>query len=161
MKHPLNLLLLVFLAGCVSGNIVGDVMTAENGDHVTVHYTGTLDDGSTFDSSVGKDPLEFDVGAGQMIKGFDSGVVGMKEGEKKTVKIAAKEAYGEYSNDLIKDVPKDQLPPNVKPGDTLAAQGQPVKVVSVNENVAKIDFNHPLAGKALTFEIEMVKITKK
>ena len=92
MRLLLSLMLLIFISGCVTN---GDVMTVKNGDHVFVHYTGTLDNGTKFDSSEGREPLEFDVGAGQMIKGFDAAVVGMKVGDEKTVKIKAADAYGE------------------------------------------------------------------
>ncbi len=154
MRLLLSLVPLILIAsGCI-----GDVVKAENGDHVFVHYTGTLDDGTVFDSS--REPLEFDIGAGQMIAGFDSAVVGMKAGQEKTVKIKAADAYGEINNDLIRDVPKAQAP-NANPGDMLYAGGQPVKVVSVGNTTVKIDFNHPFAGKDLTFKITMVKIEKR
>ena len=144
------------VVGCISG----DVVTVKKGDHVSVHYTGTLDNGTIFDSSEGKAPLEFDVGAGQMIKGFDDAVVGMKVGEEKTVKIKAADAYGETDPKNIIDVPKQNVPPTVKVGDTLNAGGQPVKVIRVTNSTVTIDANHPLAGKDLTFKIKLVKIGK-
>ncbi|MBI2075776.1 MAG: FKBP-type peptidyl-prolyl cis-trans isomerase [Candidatus Aenigmarchaeota archaeon] len=135
-------------------------MTVKKGDHVFVNYTGTLENGTKFDSSEGREPLEFDVGAGQMIKGFDAAVVGMKTGEEKTVKIKAADAYGEADPRNVIDVPKSNVPPGVKAGDTLYSQGQPVKVVGVTNNTVKLDANHPLAGKDLTFKIKLVKIGK-
>jgi peptidylprolyl isomerase len=162
MKEILSVILMIFVAGCTAtGNVGGETVTAQKGDHVFVDYTGTLDDGTQFDSSEGREPLEFDVGTGQMIAGFDNGVVGMKEGDEKSIKIAPDQAYGEKDSSLVRDVPKSQVPPGVKEGDTLSAQGQPVKVVNVGGENVTIDFNHPLAGEALNFKIKMVKIEKK
>jgi peptidylprolyl isomerase len=164
MKHLLSItsiIFLVFISGCagyVANTEKGDVMVAKKGDHVAVHYTGTLEDRSVFDSSEGREPLEFDVGAGQMIKGFDSAVVGMKVGEEKSIKIKPEDAYGQREEKNIIVVPKNQVPSGVKNGDTLNAQGQPVKVVSVGNETVKIDFNHPLAGETLNFKINIVKI---
>ena len=157
MRRILSILLVILVSGCITGNAGGGEMSVKKGDHVFVHYTGTLDDGVQFDSSEGRDPLEFDVGAGQMIKGFDSAVIGMKAGEEKTVRIEAEDAYGMTDKNLIIDVPKSQVP-DAKAGDTLYSRDQPVKVVSVGSDTVKIDFNHPLAGKALTFRIKLVKI---
>ncbi len=154
MRLLLSIVPIILIAGCVDG------MIAEKGDRVFVDYTGTLDNGTVFDSSVDRKPLEFDVGAGQMIKGFDDAVVGMKAGETKTVKIKAEDAYGAVKQGLVQIVPKDRVPDGTKAGDTLVANGQPVKVVSVAGNNVTIDFNHPLAGKDLTFRITMVKIEK-
>lgn len=157
MKRLLGILLVVLVSGCVTGNVGGDEMAVKKGDHVFVHYTGTLDDGTEFDSSEGRSPLEFDAGAGQMIKGFDSAVIGMKAGEEKTVRIEAENAYGTPDRSLVIDVPKQQVP-EAKAGDTLYSRGQPVKVVSVGNDSVKIDFNHPLAGKALVFRIKIIRI---
>lgn len=155
MKRILSILLVILVSGCITG-YAGDEMAVKKGDHVFVHYTGTLDNGTEFDSS---DKLEFDAGAGQMIKGFDSAVIGMKAGEEKTVRIEAEDAYGTSDSSLIIDVPKQQAPDS-KAGDTLYSRGQPVKVVSVGNDSVKIDFNHPLAGEALTFKIKLVRIGK-
>jgi len=138
---------------------------AKKGDKVKVHYTGKLTDGSVFDSSVDREPLEFELGAGMMIAGFDSAVTGMKIGDKKTANISSDEAYGEKNDEMIVEVPKSQLPEDLKPevGQQLGMQqpnGQniPVVVTSVGEEKIEIDANHPLAGKDLVFEIELVEI---
>jgi peptidylprolyl isomerase len=138
---------------------------AKNGDQVKVHYHGRLNDGTTFDSSEGRSPLEFEVGAGQVIKGFEDGVLGMKTGEKKTIRIPVNEAYGEKSPDMIIEFPRDQFPPDMKPeiGMQLNLRGQdgrsfPVVISEVKDEVVVLDGNHPLAGKDLIFDIEMVEI---
>ena len=133
---------------------------AKDGDVVKVHYTGTLADGTQFDSSVGRDPLEFTVGAGQMIPGFDRAVVGMKVGEKKTITIPAADAYGEYDPEMVKDVPRSDLPDSIDPevGMQLRAGNSLVTITAVTDDSVTIDFNHQLAGKDLTFEIELVSI---
>lgn len=138
---------------------------AKKGDKVKVHYTGRLQDGSVFDSSVDREPLEFEVGAGMMIAGFDKAVNGMNIGDKKTAEIPANEAYGEKNDEMVVDVPKAQLPPDLKPevGQQLAMQqpnGQsvPVVVTKVEAETVQIDANHPLAGKDLIFDIELVSI---
>lgn len=139
---------------------------AKNGDQVKVHYHGRLDDGSTFDSSEGRPPLQFQVGAGQVIKGFDDGVLGMKEGDKKTIHIPVHEAYGDKSPDMIIEFPRDQFPPDMSPevGMQLNLRGQdgrsfPVVISDVKEEIVVLDGNHPLAGRDLIFDIEMVEIS--
>ena len=138
---------------------------AKSGNQVKVHYHGRLQDGTTFDSSEGRSPLEFEVGAGQVIKGFDDGVLGMKEGDKKTIHIPVEEAYGEKSEDMIIEFPRDQFPPDMKPevGMQLNLRGQdgrnfPVVISEVKDDAIVLDGNHPLAGKDLIFDIEMVEI---
>ncbi len=139
--------------------------TVKNGDQVKVHYTGKLTDGSVFDSSANREPLGFTVGAGQMIKGFDAGVVGMAVGDKKTLELQPEEAYGPHDATRVMEVPKDKLPQGMEPqlGMKLGLttqQGQqiPATIVEVNEGNIKIDANHELAGKVLIFELELVSI---
>ena len=135
------------------------------GDSVTVHYTGKLTNGEQFDSSEGREPLEFTVGAGQMIKGFDAALPGMKVGDKKTVNIPASEAYGEKDEAAIIEFPKANIPKdlNLEPGMQLTlsnAEGQPipVTVTELKDDVVVLDANHFLAGKELVFDIELVHI---
>lgn len=165
MRHLLSILWIVFLTGCITGNVAGDniseIKAVETGDRVSVEYIGMLDDGTVFDTSEGRSLLEFTAGAGQMIVGFDSAVIGMIEGEEKIVRIRFQEAYGEHRSDLLKEIPKSELPSGVKLGDTFTVQGRLVKVVEVGANTVTFDFNHPLAGKDLTFRIKMAKIEKK
>lgn len=134
-------------------------------DQIKVHYTGKLTNGEVFDSSVGREPLEFTVGAGQMIPGFDSGVLDMKLNEKKVIEIPSAEAYGEKREDLMQEVPKIHLPQDMQPevGMQLMAQlpdggQQPLVVTEVKEETIIVDANHPLAGKDLVFEVEVVEI---
>jgi len=141
------------------------VAKVKKGDTVKVHYTGKLENGEVFDSSYDRDPLEFTVGEGQLIEGFDSAVEGMEEGEKKTVKIPSEKAYGPHREEMIIEVGKDKLPPDLeaKVGQQLYmedAHGQTfvVKVVEVLEDSIRLDANHPLAGKDLIFDIEVIKI---
>ncbi|SEN79376.1 peptidylprolyl isomerase [Chitinophaga rupis] len=141
------------------------MQTVKNGDTVRVHYHGTLINGTTFDSSEGRDPLEFKVGAGMVIKGFDSGVLEMQVGDKKRLEIPVDQAYGPKNDELIMDFPKANIPDDLKPeiGMELQmsnAQGQvfPVKVAGVSTEFVTLDANHPLAGEDLIFEIELVEI---
>ncbi|HDT15062.1 MAG TPA: peptidylprolyl isomerase [Firmicutes bacterium] len=138
---------------------------AKSGDKVKVHYKGTLDDGSVFDSSEGKEPLEFEVGAGTIIPGFEKGVEGLEPGGKNTIKIAPEEAYGPVSPDAVIDIPRDKLPEGMEPKkeQTLEMQSADGRVIyavlkDVAEDKITVDANHPLAGKELTFEIELVEI---
>ena len=140
-------------------------MQVKSGDVVRVHYTGTLEDGSQFDSSVGRAPLEFTVGAGQMIAGFDAGVVGMAVGEKKTILIDPDHGYGQKDPSAIIEFPSSNIPEGmaVEVGMKLNLQNQygqpvPVVVMEVKEEVIIMDANHFLAGKDLTFEVEIVEI---
>ncbi|WP_035807273.1 FKBP-type peptidyl-prolyl cis-trans isomerase [Lunatimonas lonarensis] len=139
---------------------------ASKGNTVKVHYKGTLKDGTVFDSSENKAPLEFVVGDGRMIKGFDAAVDGMSLGEDKTVTIPSSEAYGEKREDMMLDVPLDQVPAEIKPevGMDLSIQNQmgqptPVKVVHVDDQKITLDANHPLAGEDLIFAIKLVEIS--
>ncbi|SMX23800.1 FKBP-type peptidyl-prolyl cis-trans isomerase [Boseongicola aestuarii] len=138
---------------------------AKSGDTVRIHYTGTLADGSTFDSSQGRDPLEFKLGTGQVIAGFDAAVDGMSVGEEKTVEIEAEKAYGPHNPDALQAFPREKIPDNIplEIGTQLqlqSSQGNPmmVTVSEVTETEVILDANHPLAGKDLTFQIELVEI---
>jgi len=138
---------------------------ATKGNTVKVHYTGKLKDGTIFDSSKDREPLEFVLGDGKMIKGFDVAVEGMKVGDDKSITIPTDEAYGEKREDMMLDVPLDQVPAEIKPevGMDLSIQNQqgqptPVKVVHVDESKITLDANHPLAGKDLVFDINLVEV---
>ncbi len=138
---------------------------AKAGDTVKIHYTGTLDDGTQFDSSAGRDPLEFELGGGQVIAGFDKAVEGMTVGDSKTVRIEADDAYGPRHEQLVQEVPRSALPDDLTPEQGMALQasgpqGQvmQVTVVAVNEDTLTVDANHPLAGQPLNFSLELVSI---
>lgn len=138
---------------------------AKAGDNVQIHYTGTLDDGSTFDSSEGRDPLAFTLGTGQVIKGFDDGVTGMAVGEEKTIHIKCEDAYGPINPAMMQDVPREQIPDEIplELGMMLQMQGQagdvlPVTVVKITDDTVTLDANHMLAGKDLTFALKLVSI---
>jgi len=141
------------------------VSQAKSGDTVKIHYTGTLDDGTEFDSSVGREPLEFAIGSGQVIPGFDGTVDGMAVGDNKTVTIPAGEAYGERHDQLVQEVPKTALPDDMKPEIGMQLQSQSpdgqvmnLLVTEVEKDSITVDGNHPLAGQSLTFAIELVEI---
>lgn len=139
---------------------------AENGNTIKIHYTGKLDDGTVFDSSKEREPLEFKLGEGGLIKGFEDAVLGMSVGDTKTIRIAADQAYGVYRDDLVMSVSKTQFPPDIDPkegvmlclrhpdGGTIDAM-----ITEVREDSVTLDANHPLAGKDLTFDLEMVEIS--
>ncbi|MGR3637617.1 MAG: FKBP-type peptidyl-prolyl cis-trans isomerase [Shimia sp.] len=138
---------------------------AKSGDTVRIHYTGTLSDGSVFDSSEGRDPLEFTLGSGQVIPGFDNAVDGMSVGDKKVAEIPADQAYGPRQDDAMQDVPREQIPAEIPLEVGLQLQMQaptgqvvPVTVVEITDETVKLDANHMLAGKDLTFAIELVSI---
>ncbi len=138
---------------------------ATAGNTVQIHYTGTLKDGSVFDSSEGRDPLEFEVGSGTIIPGLDRAITGMSEGEQKTVTIPCAEAYGDYQPQARQDVPRDQFPDNIPldPGTRLQMQTPegraiPVTIADVTPEAVTLDANHPLAGEDLTFAVEVVSI---
>lgn len=138
----------------------------ENNDTVKVHYTGKLTNGQVFDSSRNRQPLEFKVGAGQMIPGFENAVKGMELKENKTITLKPDDAYGQVREDLILEVPKTALPADLKPelGQTLVStqpDGQKINVVvtEVTGSNIKVDANHPLAGKDLIFDIELIEIS--
>jgi peptidylprolyl isomerase len=138
---------------------------AKTGDTVKVHYTGTLADGTEFDSSRGRDPLEFTLGQGALIPGFENAVVGMSPGDTKTVEIAANDAYGDRHEQLTQDVPRTAIPDDIElqEGMVLRARGPEgqdlaLTVVSFDDQSVMIDGNHPLAGKDLTFTVQLVEI---
>lgn len=137
----------------------------KTGDKVKVHYHGRLTSGETFDSSEGRAPLEFEVGSGSVIKGFDSGVTGMKVGEKKTINIPVEEAYGAINPDMLIEYPKAQFPSEMQieigmPLMMSSASGQQfqVRVDEIRDEIVVLDANHPLAGEDLIFDIELVEI---
>ena len=138
---------------------------AQKGDTVRVHYTGTLDDGSEFDSSRGREPLEFQIGSGQVIPGFDAAVEGLTPGGDVEVRLEAAEAYGTRRDELVLEVERSKLPNSFVPeiGDEIemshpSGHKFPGMIVDVDERMVRIDANHPLAGQALTFAIELVEI---
>lgn len=138
---------------------------AKSGDTVRLHYKGSLDDGSVFDSSEGREPLEFTVGAGQIITGLDEAIPGMKVGEEKTVRVEAENAYGPHNPSARQSVPRANIPDTVPLETGLQLQAQTengqtiaVTVVDFNDQEVVLDANHPLAGKALTFEIQLAAI---
>lgn len=138
----------------------------KKGDTVKVHYHGKLTDGTTFDSSEGREPLAFEVGGGQVIPGFDQGVTGMAVGEKKTIQIPVEEAYGPKQEEMIMEFPKDRFPEDMKAEVGMQlnmsnGQGQnfPVVIVEVRDEIVVLDANHPLAGEDLIFDLELVEIS--
>jgi len=152
------LLAVMFVAGC------GGPAVAKNGDTVKVHYTGKLQDGTVFDTSVGSEPLEFTLGQGQIISGFEQAVIGMRAGESKTVTIPVDQAYGPYYDDMVLEVERDELPEDLEPEVGMQLQMNQgdggimiVTITEVSETTIKIDANHPLAGQDLTFDIELVE----
>jgi peptidylprolyl isomerase len=141
---------------------------AKQGDTVRVHYTGKLTSGEQFDSSAGREPLEFEVGAGMMIKGFDEAVVGMAIGDKKTITLQPTDAYGERHEEMIIEFPRTNFPDDMTPEAGMqlmmnnnAGQQFPVTITEVREEVVVLDGNHMLAGKELVFDIEMMEIDAK
>lgn len=138
--------------------------SAKAGDRVRVHYTGTLEDGTVFDSSEGREPLEFTLGSGQVIPGFDEAVSGMNPGDERTVTIPAAEAYGTRRDELVMEVERTRLPEDLEPevGQQLqlSQEGQAfvVRVSDVTSESITLDANHPLAGEDLTFRLQLVEI---
>ncbi len=138
---------------------------AKSGNTVRIHYTGTLDDGTEFDSSAGRDPLEFALGGGQVIPGFDTAVDGMALGESKSVTIPPDEAYGQRHGQLVQQVPRTALPGDMEPAVGMQLQSQSpdgqvmnLVVTEIVDDSLTVDANHPLARQALTFAIELVEI---
>jgi FKBP-type peptidyl-prolyl cis-trans isomerase 2 len=154
------LLVVMLVTGCSSA-----IQQAKTGDTVKVHYTGRLQDGTVFDTSVGSEPLEFTLGQGQVIPGFEQAVIGMQVGESKTVTIPADQAYGPRHDDLVLEVSRDELPDDLEPKVGMQLQMNQgdggimiVTITEVSETTIKVDANHPLAGQDLTFDIELVDI---
>ena len=140
------------------------MLKTKQGDTVKVNYTGKLEDGTVFDTSLteGRTPIEAKLGEGQLIKGFENALYDMSEGEKKVVEIAPEDAYGDVKDFMVSEVPLTQLPEQVKVGEMLQGQGPQgpvnVKIIEIKEDVAVVDANHPLAGKKLIFDLELVSI---
>lgn len=140
------------------------MLKTKQGDTVKVNYTGKLEDGTVFDTSLteGRTPIEAKLGEGQLIKGFENALYDMSEGEKKVVEIAPEDAYGDVKDFMVSEVPLTQLPEQVKVGEMLQGQGPQgpvnVKIIEIKEEVAVVDANHPLAGKKLIFDLELVGI---
>ena len=139
---------------------------AKKGDKVKVHYHGKLTSGETFDSSSGRDPLEFEIGSGSVIRGFDEGVVGMEIGEKKTINIPVDDAYGPRSEDMLIEFPRERFPEGMEIEEGMqlmmgngSGQNMPVIVAEIKETSVVLDANHPLAGESLIFDIELVEIS--
>ena len=157
----MTLLVVMLATGC------GGPAVATEGDTVKVHYTGRLADGTVFDTSVGSEPLEFTMGQGQTIPGFEQAIIGMQVGESKTVAIPADQAYGPRRDDLILEIKRDELPEDLEPEVAMQLQMNQedggimiVTITEVSEPTIKIDANHTLAGQDLTFDIELVDIGK-
>lgn len=138
---------------------------AKPGDTLHLHYKGTLDDGTVFDSSEGREPLSFELGSGQIIPGLDAGVTGMEVGEKRSVRVEAAEAYGDHDPDKVQAVDRAGVPDDIPTdiGTQLQVQTQSghmmnVVIVDATDSELILDANHPLAGKALTFDVELVEI---
>lgn len=138
---------------------------AKQGDTVKVHYTGKLEDGTVFDSSENREPLQFTIGEGQIIPGFEDAVIGMSEGESKTTRVPSDAAYGPHREEMVVEVDRGQFPPNLSPevGQQLQIRqpdGQAiiVTITEISPTSATLDANHPLAGKDLTFDIELVQV---
>jgi peptidylprolyl isomerase len=154
------ILSLLLLAGCSGGERVAEV-----GDNVSVHYTGSLEDGTVFDTSHGGDPLTFTIGSGQMITGFDNAVRGMKVGETKTVTLTPDQAYGQYRQDLIITLDLDTFPEGMTltigqkvPLQNNLGQTFYATIIEIGDTTVTLDANHELAGKTLIFEIELISI---
>ncbi|MFW5802990.1 MAG: FKBP-type peptidyl-prolyl cis-trans isomerase [Verrucomicrobiota bacterium] len=141
---------------------------AKSGDKVKVHYTGKFEDGTVFDTSNERGPLEITLGNHDVIPGVENAVEGMQEGEKKQVTVPCEEGYGQHDEQQVLEVPKDKLPDDVEPQEGMVLEGQTqdgntvrLQVVEVGEDAVKVDANHPLAGKTLVFDLELAEVTKQ
>lgn len=142
-------------------------MVAKQGDTIRVHYTGKLEDGTVFDSSLRRDPMEFTLGAGEVIPGFEQAVVGMNPGESKTFEVTAEQAFGSYREELVQEIDRDLVSPDLhlEIGQQLALrqpQGPSVRVTvtEISESSVTLDANHPLAGRDLSFDVQLVEIVQ-
>lgn len=140
---------------------------AKEGDEVQVHYTGKLEDGTVFDTSQDGEPLSFTIGENRVIPGFETAVVGMEPGDSKTTEIDPEQAYGEHRDDMVMELDRDQIPEDVEPevGQQLQlrlenGQTVPVLITALGEDTVTIDANHPLAGRTLIFEIELIEVAE-
>jgi len=161
MKTALTALLVVAVATSFFFGCSKAPRQAAEGDTVKVNYTGKLDDGSIFDTSEGREPIQFTIGSGQMIAGFDEGIRGMTVGETKTITLTPDQAYGEHTDDRVIRVGKDAFPPDLELTEGMQLQaptGMPVTVLKVDADSVTIDANHPLAGKTLSFDVTLVEI---
>jgi len=138
---------------------------AKNGDTVKIHYTGKLEDGTVFDSSIGHDPLEFQIGQNQIFPKLEEAVIGMEPSDTKTVVVSSEDAYGPYREEMVVDVPKNSFPADITPEvglelELVQSNNQPiiVTILKVSDDTVTLDANHPLAGKNLTFDVELVEI---
>jgi FKBP-type peptidyl-prolyl cis-trans isomerase 2 len=139
-------------------------MKVEKGKTVKIEYEGKLDDGTVFDSNVGKEPLEVTAGVGQLIKGFDAQLIDMEPGQEKDFKLEPADAYGDVNDQLVKEVPKDKIPPEAKVGTMLALSTPdgmkiPATITKMEGESVTIDMNHPLAGKSLNFHIKVTDVS--
>jgi peptidylprolyl isomerase len=139
--------------------------TLKNGDSVKVHYTGTLEDGRVFDTSKGRDPLEFKAGDGQIITGFENAILGMKVGETRDFEVSPDEAYGHRQEEMVLEVPVGEFPDHIEPKIGMRLQlkqqqGSPLEVVitDISNEAVTLDGNHPLAGQTLHFQVELLEI---
>lgn len=134
----------------------------KEGSKVKVHYTGKLEDGKVFDTSNDNEPIEVVLGEGTLIKGFENGLIGMKDGDKKTIEIEPKEAYGEYIDGRIQEVEKTKLPEDIKVGMVLQATTEVgsmvITIKEIKEDTAILDANHPLAGRKLIFDLNVIEV---
>jgi len=147
---------------------IGEIVIAKKvkkGDTIRVHYRGKLEDGKEFDSSLNREPVQFEVGAGNVIRGFEDAVIGLEQGEKKTVEVPPERAYGNRDDSLVIEMPQKSVPEEITPEVGMRLQlvnqkGQavPVMITEVLEESIRLDANHPLAGKTLVFDIELVEI---
>ncbi|MBD3164835.1 peptidylprolyl isomerase [Candidatus Woesearchaeota archaeon] len=140
-------------------------MNVKKGDKIKVDYTGKLDDGTVFDTTDGKQPLEFEVGSGKVIKAFDQAVMGMEKGSQKNIHIESKDAYGQHNPQMMQKIPREQLPkqPEPKEGMMLLLKSPdgkqfPAKITEIGDKEVTLDLNHPLAGKDLNFDVKVVGI---